>query len=108
MARRDLQLAGSTTLERDDANARLAEAISQSGAVLVDFSMFANLSTLMRVELPARQIGTLEKRLRASGLTLDEASEAALKSCGSTGDVVATLRIRFQRELVDKALAVIG
>jgi hypothetical protein len=106
MACRDLQLAGSTSLERDDANVRVAEAISQCGAVLVDFSVFANLSTLMRVELPARQIGTLGKRLRASGLMLDEPSETALKSCGSTGDVVATLRIRFKRaEPVGKALA---
>jgi hypothetical protein len=98
MARRDLQLAGSTLLERDDANVRVAEAITQSGAVLVDFSVFANLSTLMRVELPARQIGNLGKCLRASGLTLDEPSEAALRSCDPSGDVVATLRIKFRRD----------
>ena len=105
MARRDLQLAGSTLLERDDANVRVAEAIAQSGALLVDFSVFANLSTLMRVELPARLIGNLGKRLRASGLTLDEPSEAALKSCDPSGDVVATLRIRFTR---GEALAAAG
>ena len=85
---------------------RVAEAIAQSGAVLVDFSVFANLSTLMRVELPAHRIGTLGKRLRASGLTLDEPSEAALKACGSSGDVVATLRIKFRRG--NSALAATG
>lgn len=73
--------------------------------MLVDFSVFANLLTLMRVELPARQIATLGKRLRASGLRLDEPSESALKSCGSTGDVVATLRIRFERDEPAGALA---
>lgn len=76
---------------------RVAEAFSQSGAVLVDFSVFANLSTLMRVEMPARQIGLLGRRLRASGLTLDEPSENALKACDPSGDVVATLRIKFKR-----------
>jgi hypothetical protein len=110
MTRRDLQLTGSTSLERDDITVRVAEAISHSGAVLVDFSIFANLSTMMRVELPARQIGNLGRRLRASGLTLDEPSEAALKSCGPAGDVVATLRIRFTRNALprDAALAVAG
>lgn len=106
MPHRDLQLAGSTSLERDDANVRVAEALSQSGAVLVDFSVFANLSTLMRVELPARQIGTLGRRLRASGLTLDETSEKALKACDPSGDITATLRIRFTRD--ERALAAAG
>lgn len=76
---------------------RVAEALSQSDAVLVDFSIFANLSTLMRVELPARQIGTLGRRLRASGLTLDEPSESALRACDPSGHVTATLRIKFER-----------
>jgi hypothetical protein len=95
MTRRDLQLAGSTRLERDDMTVRVAEALSHSGAVLVDFSLFASLSATMRAELPAGRVGTLGQRLRASGLTLDEPSERALKSCGSAGDVMATLRIRF-------------
>ncbi|HEX2113163.1 MAG TPA: hypothetical protein VHM01_02050 [Alphaproteobacteria bacterium] len=98
MTRRDLQLAGSTRRQRDDITARIAEALSQSGAVLVDFSLFANLSATMRAELPARQVGTLGQRLRASGLTLDDSSESALKACGSAGEVVATLRIRFERD----------
>jgi hypothetical protein len=104
MTRRDLHLAGSTTLERDDMTVRVAEALAQTDAVLVDFSMFANLSTLMRVELPARQIGPLGKRLRASGLTLDETSESALRTCDPSGQVTATLRIKFERS----ALAVAG
>lgn len=95
MTRRDLQLVGSTRLERDDMTARIAEALSLSGAELVDFSLFANLSATMRAELPARQVGTLGQRLRASGLAFDAPSESALKSCGSAGDVMATLRIRF-------------
>ena len=97
MTRRDLNLAGSTTRERDDMTVRVAEALSQIGAVLVDFSVFANLSTSMRVELPARQIGTLGRRLRASGLTLDESSESALRGCDQAGQVTATLRITFER-----------
>jgi hypothetical protein len=97
MTRRDLHLAGSTTLERDDMTVRVAEALSQIGAVLVDFSIFANLSTLMRMELPARQIGTLGRRLRATGLTLDETSESALRACEPSGHVTATLRITFGR-----------
>jgi hypothetical protein len=106
MVRRNLHLTGSTSLARDDANVRVAEALSQSGAVLVDFSVFAHLSTLMRVELPARQIGVLGKRLRDSGLTLDASSEAALKSCDPAGEVTATLRIDFKRE--EPALATVG
>jgi hypothetical protein len=97
MTRRDLYLAGSTTLERDDITVRVAETLSQIDAVLVDFSIFANLSTMMRMELPARQIGTLGRRLRASGLTLDETSETALRTCDPAGHVVATLRIKFER-----------
>lgn len=106
MARRDLHLAGSTSLAHGDANVRVAEAVSQSGARLVDFATFANLSTLMRVELPARQIGALGKRLRASGLTLDESSEAALRACDPAGEVTATLRISFCRK--GPALATAG
>ena len=53
MARRDLQLAGSTSLERDDANVRVAEAISQSGAMLVDFSVFNFDSVFFAVVLGA-------------------------------------------------------
>src|SRR5690349_9403295 len=97
MTRRDLHLAGSTTLERDDMTVRVAEALSQIDAVLVDFSVFANLSTLMRMELPARQVGTLGHRLRASGLTLDEKSESALRGYDPAGQVTATLRITFGR-----------
>ena len=97
MTRRDLHLAGSTALERDDITIRIAEAISQCGAMLVDFSIFANLSTMMRVELPAREMGTLGRRLRATGVTLDEPSERALNSCGTSGNVMATLRISFER-----------
>jgi hypothetical protein len=110
MIRRDLQLAGSTRLDRDDMTVRIAEALSLSGAELVDFSLFANLSATMRAKLPARQVGTLGKRLRASGLTFDESSEAALKACGSAGQVFATLRIRFDREEepYGAALAVAG
>ena len=104
MTRRDLHLAGSTTLERDDMTTRVAEVLAQTDAVLVDFSVFANLSTMMRVELPARQIGPLGRRLRASGLTLDETSESALRTCDPSGHVTATLRIKFERA----ALAVAG
>ena len=98
MTRRDLQLTGSTRVDRDDMTVRIAEALSLSGAELVDFSLFANLSATMRAELPARQVGTLGKRLRASGLAFDEPSEAALRTCGSAGQVLATLRITFERE----------
>ena len=77
---------------------RIAEALSLSGAELVDFSLFANLSATMRAELPARQVGTLGQRLRASGVAFDEPSEAALRACGSAGQVLATLRIIFERE----------
>jgi hypothetical protein len=98
MIRRDLQLAGSTRLDRDDMTARIAEALSLSGAELVDFSLFANLSATMRAELPARQVGTLGRRLRASGLAFDAPSEAALKACSPAGQVLATLRITFERE----------
>jgi len=108
MTRRDLQLAGSTSLERDDITVRVAEAISQSGAVLVDFSVFANLLTMMRVELPACDVGTLGRRLRASGLTLDESSESVLRSCDTAGHVVATLHIRFERNASQAALAIAG
>jgi hypothetical protein len=98
MIRRDLQLAGSTHLDRDDMTVRIAEALSLSGAELVDFSLFANLSATMRAELPARQVSALCRRLRAGGLTFDESSEAALETCGSAGQIFATLRITFDRE----------
>jgi hypothetical protein len=103
MTRRDLQLAGSTRLDRDHMTARIAEALSLSGAELVDFSLFAHLSATMRAELPAGQVGSLGRRLRASGLTLDATSETAIQACGSRGEVVATLRIRFER--ADAAIA---
>jgi len=108
MTRRDLHLAGSTTLERDDITIRVADALSQIDAVLVDFSFFANLSTTMRVELSARQVGTLGRRLRASGLTLDETSETALRTCDPAGHVTATLRIKFERTVSPAALAATG
>jgi hypothetical protein len=97
MTRRLLHLSGSTPIERHDMNARVAEAISHSGAVLVDFSMFANLSTTMRVELPARAVCALGRRLCATGLTLDDASHRSIAawSDGAADDVVATLKITF-------------
>jgi hypothetical protein len=109
MARRNLQISGSTRIERDDMTVRLAEAISHSGAVLVDFSIFANLSTRMRVELPARQVGALGRCLRATGLTLDEASHRAITTWSDVvDDVVATLEIKFLRDEPDRrdALAI--
>ena len=75
--------------------ARVAEAISRSGAVLVDFSIFANLSTTMRVELPSRQVGALGRCLGATGLTLDEPSQRTVASWSDGGEVVATLKITF-------------
>jgi hypothetical protein len=82
---------------RDDMTARVAEAISRSGAVLVDFSIFANLSTTMRVELSSRQVKALSHCLGATGLTLDESSQRSMATCGDGGDVVATLKITFLR-----------
>ena len=77
--------------------ARVAEAISRSGAVLVDFSIFANLSTTMRVELPSRQVAALGRCLGATGLMLDESSQRSVASWTGGDDVVATLRITFLR-----------
>jgi hypothetical protein len=97
MTRRLLHLSGSTRIGHDDMTARVAEAISHSGAVLVDFSIFANLSTMMRVELSSRQVRALGQRLGATGLTLDEASQRTVASWSEGGDVVATLKITFLR-----------
>lgn len=77
--------------------ARVAEAISRSGAMLVDFSIFSNLSTTMRVELPSRQVGALGRCLSATGLTLDESSQRTVASWSDGGEVVATLKITFLR-----------
>jgi hypothetical protein len=95
MTRRLLHLSASTGIGHDDMTARVAEAISRSGAVLVDFSIFANLSATMRVELPSRQVGTLGRCLGATGLTLDPPSQRSVASWNDSGDVVATLKITF-------------
>jgi hypothetical protein len=111
MTRRLLHLSGSTRIGHDDMTARVAEAISRSGAVLVDFSIFANLSTTMRVQLHARQVGALGRYLGATGLTLDESSQRAVASWSDGGDVVATLKITFLRSEQKhrhQALAVTG
>jgi hypothetical protein len=95
MTRRLLHLSASTGIGHDDMTARVAEAISRSGAVLVDFSVFANLSATMRVELPSRQVGALGRCLRATGLTLDAPSQRSVASWNDSGDVLATLKITF-------------
>ena len=111
MARRHLHISGSTSIGRDDMTERVAAAISRSGAVLVDFSIFANLSTMMRLELSSRQVKDLGRWLGATGLTLDEASRRTVVSwSGSSDEVVATLRITFvsEKEQPSGALAVTG
>lgn len=97
MTRRHLHLYGSTGIGHDDMTARVAEAISRSGAVLVGFSIFSNLSATMRVELPSRRVGALGRCLGDTGLTLDESSRRSVASWTDGGDVVATLKITFRR-----------
>lgn len=102
-----LQLNGSTRIGRDDMTGRVAEAISHSGAWLVDFSMFSNVSATMRVGLSARQVDSFGRRLRATGLDLDDDSRGAISGWASESEdeVVATLRIAFLAEETDAAPA---
>jgi hypothetical protein len=106
MARR-LHINGSTRIERDDMTARVAEAISLSGAWLVGFSMFSNVSATMRVGLPARHLDVFGRRLRATGLVLDEDSSGTISTWanGSEDEVVATLQIAFLTEETDAETA---
>jgi len=97
-----LQLNGSTRIERDDMTSRIAEAISHSGAWLVGFSMFSNISATVRVGLPARHVDLFGRRLHATGLVLDDDSRQAITGWKANPDdeVLATLRIAF---LADEA-----
>jgi hypothetical protein len=102
-----LQLNGSTRIERDDMTGRVAEAISHSGAWLVGFSMFSNVSATMRVGLAARHVDSFGRRLHATGLVLDDASRRAISAWAGQPDdeVVATLRIAFLSEEPERDVA---
>jgi len=94
---RRLHINGSTRIGRDDMTARVAEAISLSGAWMHGFSMFSNVSATVRVGLAARQVETFSRRLRAAGLVLDDHSRGAIHDSARDSDdeVVATVRIAF-------------
>lgn len=100
MTRRHLQLSGSTRIDRIDMTARIAEAISRSGAWLVDFSVFSNISTTMRLELPSRRVAALGRCLRATGLSLDESDQHSVESWADAdgATVVAVLNITFVQD----------
>jgi len=100
MTRRHLQLSGSTCGDRIDMLERIAEAVSRSGASLVDFSVFSNVSTTMRLELPSRRVAALGRCLGATGLSLDESGRRSVESwSGADGaTVVTTLKVTFRQD----------
>ncbi len=86
---------------------RVAEAISFSGAWLVGFSMFSNVSATVRVGLAARQVDSFGRCLHATGLVLDDDSRRAITgwSAESDDEVVATLRIAFLADAAEPEAA---
>lgn len=107
---RFLQISGSTRLERNDMTARVADAISASGASVVDFAMFSNVSTTFRLGVPARNVRAFGESLRRIGLVMDDQSRRALASWSPSDraddEITATLQIAFVREEPDGYYAV--
>lgn len=107
---RFLQINGSTRVDRNDMTARVADAISASGASVVDFAMFSNVSAMFRIGVPARNVRAFGESLRRIGLVMDDPSRQALASWSQSGraddEITATLRIAFIRDEPDLCYAV--
>ncbi len=78
MARDILRLDGITRADRHDMIARVSRAFAESGASILDFKMFSNVSLSIIFELPARRVGEFSAALAATGLRLSAGSRELL------------------------------
>jgi hypothetical protein len=73
-----LRLDGITRADRHDMIARVSRAFAESGASILDFKMFSNVSLSIIFELPARRVGEFSAALAATGLRLSAGSRELL------------------------------
>jgi hypothetical protein len=73
-----LRLNGVTRDDRHDMIARVSRALAESGASVLDFKMFSNVSLNIIFELPARRVCEFSDALAATGLRLSAESRELL------------------------------
>jgi len=92
---RFLQLSATTRVQRHDATARAEEIINRCGGWIVDFSLFSNIMTVLRFEVPVARLPELARGLAEADLHLDEPSQTALRAMTGEGEVFGTLQLTF-------------
>ncbi len=92
---RFLQLSATTRVQRHDATARAEDLIHRCGGWIVDFSLFSNIMTVLRFELPVARLAEVARGLAEADIHLDEQSQEALRAMTGEGDVFGTLQLTF-------------
>lgn len=104
MVSRFIRINGITRDDRQKVIGELNEAISQSGAWILDFKMFSNTSINIQFELPIRNVQQLHLNLLKTGVKLHSESDDLLKDTErqqkqlndeSTFDALGTLEVTF-------------
>lgn len=99
-----LQLNGMTTIERHAMIERVKAALGESGAYILDFYMFSNAVLVLQFEVPPDRLAQLGPALQATGLRLEQHSQALLaewnrqiaaRGAGAAREIPGTLQITF-------------
>lgn len=99
MPTRSLRLAGTTRVERHLLTSRVVDAIERAGGTILGAQRHASIAVTIRFEIPCTAAPGLCPALRAAGLALDAASEAALAAVPAGPEPVpATAAIHFEPE----------
>lgn len=103
-----IRLQASTTQERHDAINRIREAVTRSGAIILDFKMFSNRSINFVFETTAADVEKLYENLLEIGLKLwqgDKPMDNWYNTTGNT-EVQGTLQITFIHDEPDLRIVV--
>ena len=93
-----LRLTGITKENRFQVTARLIEAVEAAGGWIMGHQTFSNWGLCINFEIEPGKVSGFGKRLRSTGLELDEESLAALKAVselGAEAGVIGTLQASF-------------
>lgn len=99
-----LQLNGMTTVERHTMIERVKAALAASGAYILNFHMFSNVSLVLEFEIPLDQLTRLGPAIHTTGLRLEQRSQelldewdqqTAARGAVESRDLPGTLQITF-------------
>jgi hypothetical protein len=107
--RAPLPLRATTHDDRTAVLWRISEAMSASGAVLLDSRLFSNAAAALFFEVRAGDAAALRRALEGAGLTFDDTSVAALAGLAARAaedEIAAALHVTFVHGEPDLAIDV--